>query len=46
MYNELVTSDKIASKFAAFYQKTYNVNVIEDLDNALSGSELKQLKHQ
>jgi hypothetical protein len=46
MYNDLVTSDKIASKFAAFYQETYNVNVIEDLDNALSGSELKQLKHQ
>ena len=46
MYNDLVTSDAIASKFAAFYQETYNVNVIEDLDNALSGSELKQLKHQ
>jgi hypothetical protein len=46
IYNELVTSASIASKFAAFYQETYNVNVIEDLDNALSGSELKQLKYQ
>jgi hypothetical protein len=46
MYNDLVTSGAIASKFAEFYQKTYNVNVIEDLDNALSGSELKQLKYQ
>jgi hypothetical protein len=46
IYNELVTSASIASKFAAFYPETYNVNVIEDLDNALSGSELKQLKYQ
>lgn len=43
-YNSVVTSQEDASKFAKVYMEEYNVDIISDLDRALSGKELDQLK--
>jgi hypothetical protein len=44
LYNGLVSDQKTANAFSKFYQETYNANIIDDLDGALSKSELEQLK--
>ena len=46
IYNGIATDAKAASAFAKWYQSTYNVNVIEDLDRALDKSELEKLNHK
>jgi hypothetical protein len=46
VYNGLVTDAKTASAFAKWYQSTYSVNIIDDLDRALDKSELEKLNHK
>jgi len=46
IYNSLVTDAKAASAFANWYQSTYSVNIIDDLDRALTNSELEKLKYK
>ena len=43
LYNGLCKDEKTATAFGEYYQKTYGVDVIADLDRALSNSELAQL---
>jgi len=46
IYNGFVTDAKAASAFANWYQSTYSVNIIDDLDRALTNSELEKLKYK
>lgn len=46
LYNGVAKSQKDASAFASWYKKQYNVDVIEDLDRALSDKELGQLQYK
>ena len=46
LYNGVVKSQKDASAFAKWYQQSYNVDVIKDLDRALSDKELDQLQYK
>jgi len=46
LYNGVVKSQKDASAFSSWYQKQYNVDVIKDLDRALSNKELDQLQYK
>jgi hypothetical protein len=43
MYNSVVSDKSDASKMASAYMKKFNKDIIDDLDKALSGSELKKL---
>jgi hypothetical protein len=46
LYNGLVKNQKIAGSFSAFYQETYNTDIMKDLDRALNKSELAQIKYK
>lgn len=43
MYNSVVSDKSDASKMASAYKKKFNKDIIDELDGALSGSELKKL---
>ena len=43
MYNSVVSDKSDASKMASAYRKKFNKDIIDELDRALSGSELKKL---
>ena len=42
-YNSVVTTEEDAKTMASMYQRRYNVDIITDLDRALSNGELAQL---
>jgi hypothetical protein len=44
-YNKAVTSDKLAKKMKDVYKDLYDKDIIDDIDGALTGSELKKLDY-